>query len=267
MTAAGTGAPSIEFRAGSRGCIPLRGVDGPADPKSLASGPGIDLENLENSRGRRPCGAAFAIRSRRRLRVRTQAKRQSADRAPIEFFESKRQWAAWLEKNHRTSAGLWLRLAKKDSGFQSVTYKEALEVALCYGWIDGQKRPESEAAWLQRFLARSDKSVWSKINREKALALIASGEMKAAGLEAVASARKNGRWDTAYDSPRAAVVPEDLQVALQANPRAAAFFESLDRANRYAVLWRIQTVKRAETRARKIAQFVAMLERKEKLHP
>ena len=195
------------------------------------------------------------------------AKTNSADDGPVNLFRAKQDWAAWLEKNHAANGGLWLRLAKKDSGLRSVSYKDALEVALCYGWIDGQKRPESEEAWLQRFTARSSKSVWSKINREKALALIASGEMKAAGLEAVENAKKNGRWDAAYDPPSAAAVPEDLQAALQANPRAAAFFKTLDRANRYAVLWRIQTVKRAETRARKIAQFVAMLEREEKLHP
>src|SRR5882757_9716910 len=115
------------------------------------------------------------------------------------LFKSKQDWDVWLEKNHRKSSGMWLRLAKKDSGLRSVTYQEALEVALCYGWIDGQKRPEDERTWLQRFLPRSAKSIWSKINREKALALIASGDMKAAGLEVVACAKKDGRWDAAYD--------------------------------------------------------------------
>ena len=160
-----------------------------------------------------------------------------------------------------------MRLAKKDSGRRSVSYRDALEVALCYGWIDGQKRPESEQFWLQKFLPRSSKSIWSRINREKALALIASGEMNAAGLEAIENAKMNGRWDAAYDSPSRADVPSDLQAALDANPRAKAFFETLDRANRYAVLWRIQTVKKAETRARKIEQFIGMLQRKEKIHP
>ena len=185
----------------------------------------------------------------------------------MRLFTSKKAWAAWLEKNHAASAGLWLRLAKKDSGRRSVSYQEAVEVALCYGWIDGQKRPESDQAWLQRFLSRSSKSIWSKINREKALALIASGEMKEAGLEAIENAKKNGRWDAAYDSPSGATVPSDFQAALDANPRAAAFFEALDRANRYAILWRIQTAKKAKTRARKIEQFTRMLERKEKIHP
>ena len=189
------------------------------------------------------------------------------DAASIRLFKSKQDWAAWLDKNHRTSTGLWLRLAKKSSDLRSVTYKEALEVALCYGWIDGQKKPESDAAWLQRFLPRGSKSLWSKINREKALALIASGEMKPAGLEAIENAKKNGQWEAAYDSPSRASVPDDFQAALNANPQAKAFFETIDRVNRYAVLWRIQTAKKPETRARKIEQFVAMLERGEKIHP
>ncbi len=193
-------------------------------------------------------------------------KRKAPENAPIRLFKSKRDWAAWLDKNHRASAGLWLRFAKKGSALRSVTYMEALDVALCYGWIDAQRRPESEEAWLQKFVLRSGRSVWSKINREKALALMASGEMKAAGLEAIENARKNGRWEAAYDSPRGASMPEDLQAALEANPRARAFFETLDKANRYAVLWRIQTVKKVETRTRKIGQFVAMLEKGEKLH-
>jgi len=184
----------------------------------------------------------------------------------VKLFKSKPDWSAWLEKNHRKSAGLWLRMAKKDSGLRSVSYKEALDVALCYGWIDGQKRAENEQTWLQRFVPRSNRSIWSKINREKVLALVASGEMQAAGLEAIENAKKNGRWDAAYDSPSGSTVPADFQKALDANPRAAAFFKTLDRANRYAVLWRIQTVKKAETRARKIEQYIVMLERKEKIH-
>lgn len=159
-----------------------------------------------------------------------------------------------------------MRLAKKRSGLRSVTYGEALEVALCYGWIDGQKRGESEQAWLQRFVPRSARSIWSRINRDKAVALIASGRMKVAGLEAVEAAKKAGRWDAAYDSPKGAKVPEDFQEALDGNPRAREFFQALDGANRYAVLFRIQTVKRAETRARKIREFVEMLERGERIH-
>lgn len=184
----------------------------------------------------------------------------------IRLFATQAAWDSWLEKNHRKSAGLWLRLAKRESGLLSVTYAEALEVALRYGWIDGQKRGESEEAWLQRFVPRSAKSIWSRINRNKADALIANGRMKGAGLAAVEAARKAGRWDAAYDSPRGAQVPEDFQAAMDANPRAREFFQALDGANRYAVLFRIQTVKKAETRARKIREFVAMLERRETIH-
>ena len=193
-------------------------------------------------------------------------KAKSKASEPVRSFASQAAWAAWLKKNHRKPEGLWLRLAKKDSGLRSVTYGEALETALCYGWIDGQKRGESAAAWLQRFLPRTAKSIWSKINREKAVALIAGGRMKAAGLEAVACAKKDGRWGAAYDSPRGAQVPKDFQAALDANARAHEFFRGLDGANRYAVLYRIQTVKKAETRARKIEEFIGMLERKETIH-
>lgn len=149
---------------------------------------------------------------------------------------------------------------------KSVTYSEALESALCYGWIDGHKKPESDEAWLQKFLPRSPRSLWSKINREKALALIAGGKMKPAGLAAMEAAKRNGCWETAYDSPSRATVPTDFQAALDAHPAAKAFFDTLDKTNRYAILWRIQTVKRPDTRARKIDQFIAMLARNEKIH-
>jgi len=194
-------------------------------------------------------------------------KTNAPDGLPVRLFKSRQEWTAWLMKNHRKSTGLWLRLAKKGSRLRSVSYKEALEVALCHGWIDGQKRPESEEAWLQKFIARSSKSIWSKINREKALSLIASGEMSAAGLEAIENAKKNGRWEAAYDSPSGATIPSDFQAALDANRQAAAFFKTLDRANRYAVLWRIQTAKKRETCERKIRELIEMLQREEKIHP
>ncbi len=184
----------------------------------------------------------------------------------IRLFHSKSEWAAWLDGNHSSSSGLWLRIAKKGSPAPSVTYKEALDAALCYGWIDGQKKPESEHAWLQKFVPRGPRSLWSVVNREKALALISSGEMQPAGLAAIEAAKQSGRWSAAYDPPSRAAVPADLQAALDGNTGAQSFFETLDKANRYAILWRIQTVKKAETRARKIAEFVAMLERGEKIH-
>jgi len=187
--------------------------------------------------------------------------------APPRLFKNQGAWESWLEKNHAKSTGLWMRLAKKDSSLQSISYAVALEVALCYGWIDGQKKPENDRTWLQRFVPRSSKSIWSKINREKVENLMKAGRMRAAGLKVIEEARSNGRWDAAYDSPSRSAVPDDFQSALTVNPRANEFFQTLDRANRYAILFRIQTVKKAETRARKIREFIAMLARHEKIHP
>jgi uncharacterized protein YdeI (YjbR/CyaY-like superfamily) len=186
---------------------------------------------------------------------------------PVILFEKKNDWADWLDKQHAESAGVWLRIAKKDSGIQSVSYDEALEVALCYGWIDGQKQSYDETSWLQKFTRRGEKSTWSKINRGKVQALIDSGHMKPAGLTAIEKAKKDGRWDSAYDSPGNAAVPDDFQAALDNNPEAKDFFEKLNRANRYAILFRIQTAKKVETRTRRIEEFIRMLERHEKLHP
>lgn len=182
------------------------------------------------------------------------------------LFKTKLAWAEWLEQNHRESPGVWLRFAKKGSDVQSVTYAEALEVALCYGWIDSQKKAFDAATFLQKFQPRAARSLWSKINRTKATELITTGAMRPAGLDAVEKAKQNGQWEQAYDSPAGAVVPPDFAAALQHHPQAGAFFETLNKANRYAVLWRIQTAKKPETRARKIEQMIAMLERGEKLH-
>jgi uncharacterized protein YdeI (YjbR/CyaY-like superfamily) len=185
----------------------------------------------------------------------------------ILLFPCQIDWEAWLDAHHAASSGAWLRLAKKGSAIQSLSYGEALEGALCYGWIDAQKKGESEQAWLQRFSPRRPKSIWSKVNREKAAALIKAGRMRPAGLRQVARAKQDGRWDAAYDSPANSAVPADFAAALGLNARAQAFFGTLDRANRYAILWRIQTVKKAETRARRIRQFVEMLDKHEKVHP
>lgn len=184
-------------------------------------------------------------------------------------FETQAEWEAWLRREGSTSTGLWLRLAKKSARSQaaSLTYAEALEGALCHGWIDGQRKSLDEAAWLQRFTPRTARSIWSEINKAKAEALIAAGRMSAAGLREVERAREDGRWAAAYAPASTATVPADLQRALDANPQAKAFFALLDSRNRYAVLFRIQNVKKAETRVRKIAQFVEMLGRGEKLHP
>lgn len=185
----------------------------------------------------------------------------------VELFKRQKDWADWLDKHHQVSSGIWLRLAKTTAEMRTVSYGEAVEIALCYGWIDGQKKSYDESSWLQKFTPRGNKSIWSKVNREKAQALIKSGKMKPAGLEAVERAKQDGRWDAAYDSPKGATVPGDFQAELDRNPKAKAFFATLNSANRYAILFRLQTAKKSETRTKRIEQFIRMLEKNEKLHP
>ena len=186
---------------------------------------------------------------------------------PVMPFATRDAWAAWLEEQHATSDGLWLKFAKKGSGLDSVTYAEAVEVALCYGWIDGQARKFDEDYYLQRFTPRRARSRWSKINRRKATELIESGEMKPAGLREVERARADGRWEAAYDAPSTATVPEDLRRELEKNEKAREFFSELDGRNRYAILYQIQDAKRPETRARRIAKYVAMLAEQKRPYP
>jgi len=181
-------------------------------------------------------------------------------------FASKKKWADWLAKVHDKSAGVWLKLGKKGSGIPSVTYEEALDIALCYGWIDGQKGSFDDKYWLQKFTPRGPKSIWSKINTDKTEKLIASGEMKPAGLKAIEMAKQDGRWAAAYESQKVISVPPDFQAALDKNKNAKAFFATLNSANRYSFLFKIQTARKAETRAKRIGQFVEMLERGEKFH-
>jgi uncharacterized protein YdeI (YjbR/CyaY-like superfamily) len=185
---------------------------------------------------------------------------------PLWPSANKKQWANWLAKQHDKSGGVWLKLGKKDSGIASITYEEALDVALCYGWIDGQKKGFDDKYWLQKFTPRGPKSIWSKINTEKAEKLIKSGEMKPAGLKAVEAAKGDGRWDAAYASQKNISIPEDFQAALEKNKKARSFFATLNSVNRYAILFRIQTVKKAETRAKRIQQFIEMLEKNEKIY-
>ncbi len=182
-------------------------------------------------------------------------------------FASAGAVAEWLDRNHASSTGIWLKIAKKGAAEPSVSYAEALEAALCFGWIDAQKRPRDDTSWLQRFTPRKPRSVWSRVNRERAEALILAGRMRTAGLSEVERARADGRWDAAYDSQSRATVPPDLQAALDASPAAAAFFATLNSVNRYAILHRLQTAKKPETRARRLRTFVAMLEHGEKIHP
>jgi uncharacterized protein YdeI (YjbR/CyaY-like superfamily) len=192
--------------------------------------------------------------------------RSSRNRATGRTFASQADWERWLEKHHAQSAGLWLKIAKKGSEHETVLYPEALESALCYGWIDGQKGSHGEDFWLQKFTPRRARSRWSRINRDKAAELVEQGRMKQAGLAEVERARADGRWEAAYEGQSRATIPEDLQRELDRNPEAKAFFETLDSANRYAILYRIQDAKRPETRARRIEQYVAMLAEHRKLH-
>jgi uncharacterized protein YdeI (YjbR/CyaY-like superfamily) len=185
---------------------------------------------------------------------------------PIVPFASAEGWALWLREHHDDSSGLWLKLAKLGTGVPSVTYAEALDVALCHGWIDGQKAPYDATHWLQRFTRRGPRSTWSKINRDKVTALIAQGRMTPSGQREIDAAMQDGRWEAAYDSARTMTVPEDLQARLDLEPRARDLFATLDRANRYAILYRVQTARKPETRARRIEQLVAMLAEGRKLH-
>lgn len=183
------------------------------------------------------------------------------------LFATPADWVAWLDEHGADAPGLWVRLGKKNSGLTSIDYAQALEVALCYGWIDGLKRKYDDVSWIQKFTPRRAKSIWSKINREKAQALIARGQMQPAGLAAVEAAQADGRWDAAYDSQSNATVPEDFQAALDANPQAKAFFATLNSTNRYAILFRIHQAKRPATRTKRINDFMAMLEKHEKIYP
>jgi uncharacterized protein YdeI (YjbR/CyaY-like superfamily) len=185
---------------------------------------------------------------------------------PTLGFASPAEWGDWLEANHQSSTGLWLKIAKKDAGVTSVAHPEALELALCFGWIDGQRRALDERFFLQRFTPRRQASRWSRINRDKAVELIERGLMRPAGLAEVKRAQDDGRWDAAYEGQRLAGVPEDLQSELDRHPEARAFFNQLSSQNRYAILYRVQDAKRPETRARRIAKFIAMLNAGETIH-
>lgn len=181
-------------------------------------------------------------------------------------FASAAAWESWLEENHRAADGVWIRMSKKGSGIDSVRYPEVLDSALCFGWIDGRRESLDERFFLQRFTPRRPRSRWSRINREKAERLIEEGRMRPAGLAEVERARTDGRWEAAYEGQRAITVPVDLQLELDARPEAKAFFSELGSQNRYAILYRLAEAKRPETRARRLAKFVAMLEARETIH-
>ncbi len=190
----------------------------------------------------------------------------SIDSDPIVALPDAGSWHQWLAEHHATSNGVWLHIAKKASRVASPTQNEAVEVALLWGWIDSQKRAYDADTALQRFSPRRAKSPWSRINRDKAEAFIAAGKMMPAGLEQVERAKADGRWERAYEPPSRSTVPDDLAVALARDPKAAAFFATLSGANRFAILYRLQEAKKPETRARRLAKFVEMLARGEKIH-
>lgn len=188
------------------------------------------------------------------------------DGLPMLSFAGAGAWSKWLAVHHVSSHGVWLKIAKKGVSSTSITYAQAIDVALVWGWIDGQKGKLDENFWLQRFTARRARSPWSKINRGKAEALIAAGSMEPSGLAEVERAKRDGRWERAYDGATFSRVPADLSAALARNAGALAFFETLDSANRYAILYRVQSAKKSETRAERITRFVAMCGRGETIH-
>lgn len=192
---------------------------------------------------------------------------KSTDSYQIISFENLQNWESWLQEHHLDTKGIWLKIAKNGSRILTVSYQEALECALCYGWIDSQKGALDEQFWLQKFTRRGPKSGWSKINCEKVEALIIAGKMKASGMLQVEQAKADGRWASAYESQSRMSVPDDFQNELDKNQKAQEFFKTLNSVNRYAFLYRIQTAKRPETRIARIQKFIEMLERSEKIHP
>ena len=186
---------------------------------------------------------------------------------PTFEFATQADFEAWLEANHATAPGVWIRIARAASGIPSIKPAEGIEACLCFGWIDGKRVGGDERTFLQRYTPRRARSNWSKINRAWAERLIAEGRMHPAGLAEVRRAQEDGRWDAAYDSPANVTVPDDLRAALDAEPRAAEEFTKLNATNRYAVLYQVHDAKRPETRARRIEKFVAMLARGERLYP
>jgi uncharacterized protein YdeI (YjbR/CyaY-like superfamily) len=186
---------------------------------------------------------------------------------PMLLFPTQADWEAWLDAHHAEAAGVWLQIAKKGQGVTSASYAEALEVALCYGWIDGQKQRFDERFYLQRFTPRRARSIWSKVNVAKATQLIEAGRMQPAGLAEVERAKADGRWQAAYAPQSSAAVPEELQTLLDAHPQAKAFFEQLNSTNRYAFCFRVQTAKKPETRRARAEKFVAMMEAGEVFYP
>ena len=194
------------------------------------------------------------------------AEERGKDGRPIAAFASAAEWEAWLDAEHASSDGVWIKFAKKGSGIDSVSYPEAVEIGLCFGWIDSQIKSLDERFYIQKFTPRRAKSKWSRVNREKIEELTKQGRMKPAGLAEVELAKADGRWEAAYSSPANAEVPDDLQKALDASPKAAEFWAVLNKSNRYAIVYQLEDAKKPETRTRRLEKFLGMLERGEKLY-
>jgi len=192
---------------------------------------------------------------------------KKADNLPIMSFETPQDWEVWLKEHHTDTKGIWLKIARKATGRSSLSYAEALESAICYGWIDGQKASFDDQYWLQKFTPRGPKSIWSKVNCDKATALLAEGRMQQAGIRQVELAKADGRWEAAYESQSKVTVPTDFQSELDKNQRAKDFFSTLDSRNRYAILFRIQTAKKPETRSARIQKFIEMLSNNLRIYP
>lgn len=192
---------------------------------------------------------------------------KSTDKLPIILFATQQDWENWLAEHYTDTDGIWLKLAKKATGIASVSYAEALDSAICYGWIDGQKASFDDQHWLQKFTPRRPKSMWSKVNCDRAMTLIAQGRMQPPGLKQVELAKADGRWERAYESQSSITIPADFQSELDKNAKAKDFFSTLDSANRYAILWRIHDAKRPETRTARIQKFIEMLSNNQKIHP
>jgi len=185
----------------------------------------------------------------------------------IVSFETQQDWERWLTEHHTDTVGIWLKIAKKETGIPSVNYSEALDSALCYGWIDGQKASFDDQYWLQKFTPRRPKSIWSKVNCDKATALIAEGRMQPEGIRQVELAKADGRWESAYESQSKITIPDDFQSELDKNQKAKDFFSTLNSINRYAILFRIHSAKRPATRSARINKFIEMLSNNQKIYP
>jgi len=189
------------------------------------------------------------------------------DEYPVKSFKTAAAFEEWLNKYHKKADGLWMKIAKASTGIKSIAFPDALDIALCYGWIDGMRRGLDGEYYVQKFTPRRDKSVWSVINKNKVAQLIKEGRMKEAGYDAIEEAKKNGRWDNAYHSPANAQVPDDFQKALDKNKKAKAFFATLTSQNRFAIIYRVHQAKREETKKKKIEQYIKMLEEGKTIYP